>query len=60
MEVEGGAGAREDDDWGADKSFGDCRDLIRAQQVRVGNKKPTQKTHPKNPPKKTQNGSGCF
>jgi hypothetical protein len=62
MEVEGGAaGAREEDDWGADKSFGDCRDLIRAQQVGVGNKKPTQK----NPPKKThlkkptKNGSGC-
>ncbi len=56
MEVEGGAGAREHDDWGADKSFGDCRDLIRAQQVRVGNKKPTQKNppkNPKNPPKKT-------
>ncbi len=49
MEVEGGARAREDDDWGADKSFGDCRDLIRAQQVRVGNKK----THPKKPKKPT-------
>jgi hypothetical protein len=50
MEVEGGAaGTGEDNNWGAaDKSFGDCRDLIRAQQVRVGNKKPTQKN-----PKKT-------